>query len=221
MKPISLILASASSRRVELLRQLALDFKVIPSEVPEIVHDQLTASEAAQINAYRKARAVAKRFPDALILSADTLVYTDSTIFGKPAGMEEAYLMLEKLQGHMHHVVTAVCLLNLRNHCQKTFAETTAVTFRPLDAVKIRRYLAKVNPLDKAGAYAIQEEGDLIVERIAGSYTNVVGLPLERLRPELQSWGLLSEGWDAALADLPIAMRGRTSSGSQPSQFAP
>ncbi len=221
MKPVPLILASASARRVELLRQLALDFKVMPSDVPEILHDQLTAGEAAQINAYRKARAIAKRFPDALVMSADTLVYTDSTLFGKPASMEDAYVMLERLQGRTHQVVTAVCLLNLRNHQQKIFAETTAVTFRPLDAVKIRRYLAKVNPLDKAGAYAIQEEGDLIIERISGSYTNVVGLPLERLRPELQAWGLLSEAWNPALADVPIALRGRSSPGSQPSQFAP
>ena len=178
MKRVPLILASASSRRVELLRQLALDFKVMPSDVPEILHDQLTAGEAAQINAYRKARSIAKRFPDALVMSADTLVYTESTLFGKPASLEDAYVMLERLQGRTHQVVTAVCLLNLRNHQQKIFAETTAVTFRPLDAVKIRRYLAKVNPLDKAGAYAIQEEGDLIIERISGSYTNVVGLQL-------------------------------------------
>jgi len=178
MKRVPLILASASSRRVELLRQLALDFKVMPSDVPEILHDQLTACEAAQINAYRKARSIAKRFPDALVMSADTLVYTESTLFGKPASLEDAYVMLERLQGRTHQVVTAVCLLNLRNHQQKIFAETTAVTFRPLDAVKIRRYLAKVNPLDKAGAYAIQEEGDLIIERISGSYTNVVGLQL-------------------------------------------
>ncbi len=221
MKPVPLILASASSRRVELLRQLALDFKVIPSDVPEILHDQLTACEAAQINAYRKARAIAKRFPDALVMSADTLVYTDSTLFGKPATLEDAYVMLERLQGRTHQVVTAVCLLNLRNHQQKIFAETTAVTFRPLDAVKIRRYLAKVNPLDKAGAYAIQEEGELIVERISGSYTNVVGLPLERLRPELQAWGLLTEAWNPALGEVPVALRSRTSPGSQPGQFAP
>jgi septum formation protein len=76
----------------------------------------------------------------------------------------------------------------LRQHRQAVFAETTAVTFHPLDAVKIRRYLNRVNPLDKAGAYAIQEEGDLIVEKISGSYTNVVGLPMERLAAELQAW---------------------------------
>jgi septum formation protein len=183
-----LILASASPRRAELLRQLNLEFRVVPSEAREIHHEQLTARETAQINAYRKARAVAKRLPDALVLGADTLVYLEATLLGKPADLAEAYRMLERLQGRTHEVVTAICLLRLRNHRQKVFAESTAVTFRPLDAVSIQRYLVKVNPLDKAGAYAIQEEGDLIVEKISGSYTNVVGLPVERLREELAAW---------------------------------
>jgi septum formation protein len=79
--------------------------------------------------------------------------------------------------------------LHLRNHRQKVFSESTSVTFLALDAIKIRRYFTKVNPLDKAGAYAIQEEGDMIVEKIAGSYSNVVGLPVERLKVELETWG--------------------------------
>jgi septum formation protein len=189
MNPAPCILASASPRRAELLRQLGIEFKIVPSKVPEIHHDQLTATEASQINAYRKARAVAKRFPDLLVLGADTLVYLETEMFGKPEDYTAAFRMLERLQGRTHHVVTAICLLHLREHRQRVFAETTAVTFLALDAVKIQRYLAKVNPLDKAGAYAIQEEGDLIVERIAGSYTNVVGLPVERLREELRDWG--------------------------------
>ena len=183
-----LILASASPRRVELLRQLSLAFKVVPGNVRELHHDQLTARELSQVNAYRKARPVAKQFPDALVLAADTLVYLDKALFGKPATLEEAQQMLETLQGRTHHVVTGICLLHLRKHRQAVFAESTAVTFHSLDAVKIRRYLNRVNPMDKAGAYAIQEEGDLIVEKIVGSYTNVVGLPLERLGRELAAW---------------------------------
>jgi septum formation protein len=188
MKLPPLILASASPRRSELLRQLGVEFRVVPSEAVEIHHHQLTACEVSQINAYRKARAVAKKFPDALVLGADTLVYQEVTLFGKPADLAEARRMLEELQGKTHEVVTAICLLNLRNHRQKIFAESTSVTFRPLDAVKIRGYLAKINPLDKAGAYAIQEDGDAIVEKISGSYSNVVGLPVERLRQELRLW---------------------------------
>jgi len=86
--------------------------------------------------------------------------------------------MLDQWQGRTHQVVTGVCLLQLRSHRQQLFTDTTAVTFRPLDAAKIRDYIGRVNPLDKAGAYAIQEEGDLIVEKISGSYSNVVGLPV-------------------------------------------
>jgi septum formation protein len=182
------ILASGSPRRAELLRQLSLDFKVVPAEVAEIHHEQMTARELSQVNAYRKARAVAKRFPDALVLGADTLVYLEAFLFGKPATLEDAYDMLERLQGRTHEVVTGLCLLHLRQHRQVVFAETTAVTFLPLDEAKIRRYFTRVNPLDKAGAYAIQQDGDLIVERIAGSYTNVVGLPTERLARELAAW---------------------------------
>ena len=183
-----LILASASPRRSELLRQLGMEFRVVTSDTPEVIYGELTAREIAQVNAYRKARAVAKKYPDSLVLGADTLVYLDTILMGKPGSLEHAYEMLEQLQGKTHEVVTAVCLLNLRNHRQKVFTEVTNVTFHPLDAVKIRRYLTKVNPLDKAGAYAIQEEGDLIVEKIAGSYTNVVGLPVERLQAELDAW---------------------------------
>jgi predicted house-cleaning NTP pyrophosphatase (Maf/HAM1 superfamily) len=95
--------------------------------------------------------------------------------------------------------VSAICLLHLRSHRQKVFADLTAVTFRPLDAVKIRRYLTKVNPLDKAGGYAIQEEGDLIIEKISGSRTNVVGLPLERLKQELDGWAGMTVPWQVPL----------------------
>jgi len=183
-----LILASGSARRAELLRHLGLDFKVVPSRAPEIHQEQLTALEVSQLNAYRKARFVAKEHPDALVLGADTLVCLGSALLGKPADLAAAYRMLAQLQGRTHQVVTAICLLHLRERRQRVFAETTAVTFRPLDAVQLRRYLARVNPLDKAGAYAIQEEGDLIVEGIAGSYSNVVGLPMERLEKELKLW---------------------------------
>jgi septum formation protein len=217
MKSIPLILASSSPRRIDLLRQLCLEFKAIPSDAKEIHHEQLTACEIAQINAYRKARSVAKKYPDSLVIGADTLVYTESLLFGKPASLEAAYEMLEQLQGRAHRVVTAVCLLNLRNHHQRLFTEITAVTFRPLDAVKIRRYLTKVNPLDKAGAYGIQQESELLVDKIAGSYTNVVGLPLERLKVELDGWGVPSYGG----VPLPAIAQATTKAGSHAGQFLP
>jgi septum formation protein len=170
---------------------MGLECQVVPSEVAEIHHDHLTAHEVCKINAYRKARAVAKKYPDRVVLGADTLVCLETKLLGKPASLEEAYTMLEQLQGRTHYVVTGICLLHLRERKQKVFTDSTAVTFRPLDAVGIRRYLNLVDPLDKAGAYAIQEQGDLIVDKIDGSYSNVVGLPVERLTAELRSWVML------------------------------
>jgi len=183
-----LILASASPRRAELLRKLGLRFRVVPSDAPEVRHEQLTARELSQLNAYRKARAVAKKIPDALVLGADTLVYFGTRLFGKPTDLDEAERMIAQLQGRTHQVVTGVCLIHLRRFRQKIFAETTDVTFRPLDRKQIRYYLKAIHPFDKAGAYAIQVKSDLIVEKVAGSVSNVVGLPVERLKTELQAW---------------------------------
>lgn len=180
-----LILASRSPRRSELLRQLDLQFEVLPSDIPEIEHEQLTAGESCQVNAYRKARAISKQYPDALVIGVDTLVALNHRVFAKPADHAEARKMLQELQGKTHHVTTGVCLIHLRNHCQRIFCEVTEVTFRSLTPDDIDHYLSKVNPLDKAGAYAIQEHGDDIIRTIHGSFSNVVGLPLERLKEEL------------------------------------
>jgi septum formation protein len=190
MKHDSFILASASPRRGELLRQILADFEIVPGDVPEVHDEQLTAWEMAQVNAYRKARAVAKKFPDTTVLGADTLVYLDreARLFGKPANQADAARMLGELQGKTHAVITGVCLLHLRGHRQRVFAEWTDVRFHALTTVQIKEYLQLTNPLDKAGAYAIQEHGERIVAEISGSYSNVVGLPLERVREELAAW---------------------------------
>lgn len=190
MKPPPIILASASPRRAELLSQIVPDFKVVPSRAHEFHDDQLTAWEMAQINAYRKARAVAKKFPDAVVLGADTLVYLDreTKLFGKPTSRADAARMLGELQGRVHAVITGVCLLHLRGHRQSVFAEWTDVKFHPLTPTQIREYLALINPLDKAGAYAIQEHGERLVAEISGSYSNVVGLPVESVRETLSGW---------------------------------
>jgi septum formation protein len=190
MKAQPVILASASPRRVELLHQLVEDFEVVPGDVPEVHDNQLTAWEMAQVNAYRKARAVAKKYPDAVVLAADTLVYLDreTKLFGKPVSRTDAECMLNELQGRVHAVITGVCLLHLRSHRQRVFAEWTDVKFHPLTAKQIKDYLKLINPMDKAGAYAIQEHGERIVAEISGSYSNVVGLPMERVREELGAW---------------------------------
>jgi septum formation protein len=183
-----LILASASPRRAGLLRQLDLKFQVLPGDATELSDDQLSPFEICQLNAHRKARAVARKFPDALVIGADTLVFLDRKILGKPATLAEAQTMLEQLQGRTHQVVTGVSLIHLRTHRESVFAVSTDVRFRSLTLEQIRHYLSQMNPLDKAGAYAIQEHGDLIIEEISGSFSNVVGLPLERLEAELKGW---------------------------------
>ena len=188
MKPPPLILASASPRRVELLRQIVAAFEVIPSDAIELTDAHLSPYELCQLNAHRKARAVAKRFPDALILGADTLVFLDREIFGKPGNRAEAQQMIARLQGRTHQVVTGVGLIHLRSHRERIFAVCTDVRFRSLNAEQARNYISRIHPLDKAGAYAIQEHGELIIEEISGSYSNVVGLPVERVREELYSW---------------------------------
>ena len=188
MKLPPLILASASPRRAELLRLLELDFEVLPSTAEEVSHEHLTPLEVCQLNAHRKARAVAKRIPDALVLGADTLVFVDNEILGKPRDLKAAAMMLDKLQGRTHQVVTGVCLMHLRAHRERIFAVSTDVLFHPLNARQIRDYLASIQPLDKAGAYAIQDSGEKIISEISGSYSNVVGLPVERLREELAAW---------------------------------
>ena len=188
MKLPPLILASASPRRAELLKLLAAGFRILPGDVEEVAHEHLTPLEVCQLNAHRKARAVAKQIPDALVIAADTLVFLDDEILGKPRSRAEARRMLGRLQGRTHQVVTGVCLMHLRGHRERIFAASSDVLFHPLDARQIRRYLKLVNPLDKAGAYAIQERGELIIAEISGSFSNVVGLPVEQLREELAAW---------------------------------
>ncbi|MEW6306924.1 MAG: Maf family protein [Verrucomicrobiota bacterium] len=193
-----LILASASPRRAELLRQLEVDFTVLPAGSPEADSEHLTPHEICQLNAYRKARTVSKKHPDALVLGADTEVCLGATIFGKPRTLKDAEEMLARLQGRTHEVVTGVCLIHLRSHKQKLFAVSTLVTFRQLTEQQIREYLTAINPLDKAGAYAIQDKGDKLVEELQGSFTNVVGLPMERLTEEFEKWPGTAKGQSAA-----------------------
>ncbi len=184
-RKLPLILASASPRRAELLRQLGLRFDVVPSRAAEIEGGHLLPAEVAMANACRKALPVASRHPRALVIGADTVVALGKRLFGKPRDRREAARMLGALSGKTHEVVTGVCLVRGSSAELEVFAERTLVTFRRLTAGAIRDYLDRVDVLDKAGAYAIQEHGDALVRKIAGSFTNVVGLPVERLRVAL------------------------------------
>jgi len=188
MSTLRIILASASPRRRELFRLLGRPFRVLASAAPEYAPGHMTPLESCQLNAYRKARLVAKRFPDAVVVGADTEVCLGRKVFGKPASFIEACVMLRRLQGKVHQVITGVCLLHLRRHHQVSFAEMTHVKFHRLNRDQREGYLKRINPLDKAGAYAVQEHGHLIIEEIDGSFTNVVGLPVERLARELKTF---------------------------------
>jgi septum formation protein len=185
-----LILASASPRRADLLREWDYEFVTLPSAAEEIHTEDLSAGEVAQINAYRKARLIAKKHPDAVTLGVDTIVALGTSLFGKPANLKEAGRMVMALQGKTHQVMTGVCIIHLRTHRQKMFWEQTDVTFRKLTPAQVKHYHIQVNPLDKAGAYGIQEKHGMVVESISGSFSNVAGLPMERLARELEAFGI-------------------------------
>lgn len=184
----SLILASASPRRRDLMIEAGLDFIIYPSPAEEAHDASLTAAELTESNARLKAAAVAERFPDQIVIGADTLVYVDGEPLGKPRDMAEAEQMLGRLTGRTHEVCTGVCLIKQSTGNLRSFHVITKVTFRDLNAEAIRDYLQKIEPLDKAGAYAAQEYGELIIEKTDGSWTNVVGLPMAELLEQLETF---------------------------------
>ena len=178
---VTFILASASARRRELLMELLDDYEVTVAEVEELSSHPDGSHALVAANARSKALAVAERRPEAWVLGADTIVALGDEVLGKPADLGEAEAMLRLLSGKTHEVSTGLCLVHLEAGYEETRVETSQVTFRELDDETITEYFAEVNPLDKAGAYAIQIRGELIVESFEGSRSNVIGLPLEML----------------------------------------
>jgi septum formation protein len=188
--PATFILASASPRRRTLLEERGYTFSVRSPEITELASTALTVRELALCNAARKGMAVAAALPYAVVLGADTLVALDGDIFGKPRDLDDAISILRRLSGRMHEVCTAVFICHLATRRRLSFCELSHVYFRNLTSNKIRSYLARVNPLDKAGAYAAQGIGSEIIEKIEGSFTNVVGLPMERTVTGLRRFGI-------------------------------
>ncbi len=185
--PRPLVLASASPRRTSLLNEAGLAHRVVPADGVEEAHDaSLSPAELTEANARLKAAAVSRMHPEALVIGADTLVYLDDEPLGKPADLEEARVMLGRLSGRAHVVCTGVCLAGGGGGEIRTFHVLTQVVFKPLTQEGIAAYLSLVNPLDKAGSYGAQEQGEMIIERIDGSWSNVVGLPMEKLVEMLQ-----------------------------------
>lgn len=188
-----LLLASASPRRIGLLREAGFNPEVLPSQIVETQADFLTPAERALFNAIRKGMAIAIQHPDDIVLSADTIVTLDGSVFGKPADLEEAFQMLKLLVGKTHEVITAVAVMHLNKKRTRVGTERTAVKFRSLADSEIREYLEITEAFDKAGAYAAQESPDLIIESVTGSFTNVVGLPMELTIPILAEFGIRPE----------------------------
>jgi septum formation protein len=172
------ILASGSPRRRELLHQLGLSFTIIPSRRQETNQSGMEPRGHAIYYAKEKAKEVAQRYPQQWVLAADTIVVVDEEIMGKPVSVSEATAMLSRLSGRSHHVITAVCLLSAQSGVEESHAVQTKVFMRRLSAADIKGYIATGEPMDKAGAYGIQGIGGCLVQRIEGSYSNVVGLPL-------------------------------------------
>ncbi len=180
-----LILASQSPRRRELLAREGVDFRVEVRDTDELHDAAMPPQELCARNAAAKAEAVAADFPQETIIGADTLVFIDGEPLGKPADEQEAVSMLMRLQGRSHSVCTAVAVI-LPGGERRDFVETTTVNFRPLSLADIHRYLDAVYVMDKAGAYAIQDHGDMIIDSISGDLDNVIGLPVTRLLSVLQ-----------------------------------
>ena len=172
------ILASGSPRRRELLRQLGLPFKVIPSTLEETDQSGMEPRRHATYYAREKAKEVAHLYPQKWVLAADTIVIVDEEILGKPLNVKEATAMLSRLSGRSHHVITGVCLLHAQFGVEESQTVETEVFMRNLSTADIEGYIATGEPMDKAGAYGIQGIGGCLVQRIQGSYSNVVGLPL-------------------------------------------
>ena len=187
---IPFILASASVRRHELLAEFLDDFEIAVADVEELSSHPDGSTALVMENARLKALAIARKRPEAWVLGADTIVALGDEVLGKPCDLEEASAMLRRLSGKTHEVSTGLCLVHLNGAYEETSVDTSRVTFHHLDDAIIDEYFAEVNPLDKAGAYAIQIRGELIVESFEGSRSNVIGLPLELLGQWLRSLGI-------------------------------
>lgn len=179
-----IILASKSPRRQELLRQMDIDFRIVLKEVDESYPEYLSPEEVAVYIAEKKAKAYDDILTDEAVLTADTIVCIDGLILGKPNDAAHGVEMLQRLSGRVHKVITGVCIVYKNEY--NLFHDVSEVFFRTLSNEEITTYVEKYKPFDKAGSYGIQEwMGITAIQRIEGSYTNVVGLPTEKVYQQL------------------------------------
>lgn len=192
-----LVLASTSPRRSELLEKAGVAFEVIPSTAEEIHDETMAPGHLCEFNAALKAHAVAIIIPDATVIGADTLVFIDGVPLGKPADLAAARKMLRRLAGRSHQVCTGVCVIAPSGE-KCSFHDLTEVIFKDLTDGEIDSYFEKVNPLDKAGAYGIQEYGEQIISEIRGNFDNVMGLPVDKV---IEALGLKRVANGAAMGE--------------------
>jgi len=188
------VLASDSPRRAALLSEGGFEFEIASPSIAEKFDAALTLRELTLWNAIRKGMAIALKRPDAVVLAADTLVALENQIIGKPGDLSEAAQMLRRLSGRTHEVCSAVAIYQQTSGKSAVFHDVSRVHFRRLSKAGIDNYLSKVAPLDKAGAYAAQGSGAEIIARIEGSFTNVVGLPMEKTVAALAKFGIRPKG---------------------------
>ena len=186
MKNIRIVLASKSPRRKELMEQLHLPFEIIVSDIEEEIDHQNDLVKEIEKLSYQKANAVFKQEQDALVIGADTIVKIGNEALGKPASLEEAREMLKKLSDRTHEVVTGVTILYQDQ--RETFSSVAEVTFYPLTEEEIEEYIHTNEPMDKAGAYAIQGDAAKFIRSIHGDYYTIVGLPIAELYQRLKKY---------------------------------
>lgn len=186
------ILASASPRRQELLRSVGLKFKTIPAHINEIYLDGESPQQHVKRLASDKAMVIAKKYPKAMVLGADTIVVIDGLILGKPKNKTQARKMLQKLSGREHKVFTGFTIAHVDANIHRTKIIQSAVQFKKISPKEMDWYVACDEPYDKAGGYAVQGKGAYFIQSIRGSYTNVIGLPLCEVLEELKYFGTIN-----------------------------
>lgn len=187
-----LVLASASPRRKKLLKQIGLEFEVLPTNIEEKLNPRLKPLHQVESLSLQKAIAATalKEAKNAIILAADSMVAIDDEVLGKPKDVKDAKRMLKKLSGRDHSIVTGFTLIDTETKKKVTRSVETKVWFKKLTAQEISAYIARAKPFDKAGAYGIQELAAVFVEKIEGDYQGAVGLPLFALAKELKKFGI-------------------------------
>ncbi len=188
---MSIILASTSPRRRELLALLGIAFEIIPPTAEEIPSTNLSPRDQAKQFALDKALSIARRYPDDLVLGSDTVIEIDGTLVGKPQDLDDADTMLRHLRGRTHHVHTGVALMHQAAHVTLVRVETARVRMTPFTDHELKRYLETEESLGKAGAYSIQGEGARFIEKIEGDYPTIVGLPLRQTADLLEQQGVV------------------------------